>query len=293
MKQLSLLLFAILLLSSCNLINPDEDEPTYLTINNMNLQANNAEGGNTENIEDAWVYVNSQLVGIYEMPATFPVLDKGEQVIEVFGGIRRNGVPDLPEAYPFFERDSIIINLDEGAMLEVTPTVTYRDDAIFLLVEQFNESANLMSFDADNIEETNMETITGPESLDGSSGVIRVDTANFFFDIGSIALEEVPTTANPVYAEMDFKSDLLMNVGLVAYDVFGNRIFFDFNQGFNPSDEWKKIYIDLTAAMGGLRSLPGLSYYRLHFTAALNLNNTEGVTEAEILIDNLKLLKFE
>ncbi|MFT5802112.1 MAG: hypothetical protein ACI956_001923, partial [Nonlabens sp.] len=57
--------------------------------------------------------------------------------------------------------------------------------------------------------------------------------------------------------------------------------------------EWKKIYIDLTLAMGGLRSLPGLAYYRMHFTAFLDLNNDEGITEAEILLDNLKVLKFE
>ncbi|MFT5801416.1 MAG: hypothetical protein ACI956_001224, partial [Nonlabens sp.] len=235
MKQLSLLL-AVLLLSSCDVINPGEDEPTYLTIESMDLQATTSEGGNTHNIEDAWVYVNSQLVGIYEMPATFPVLDRGEQVIEVFGGIKRNGRSDLPEAYPFYERDSITIDLDEGATLEISPTVTYRDDAIFILVEQFDDETTLMSFDADKIAVTGMEIITGAESLDGSSGIIRVDTANNFFDIGSVVLEDLPTTANPFYAEMDFKSDLQMNVGLVAYDVFNNVIYNDFLQGFNPSD---------------------------------------------------------
>jgi len=292
MKQL-LLLLAVLLLYSCNIINPDEDEPTYLTIENIDLQASIDEGGNTHNIQDAWVYINSQLVGVYEMPTTFPVLDKGEQVIEIFAGVKRNGLAELPESYPFFERDSITLDFDSGSELTINPAVDYRNDAIFLLVEQFNDPSNLMDFDADGIPETKMDRISGGESLDGNSGIIRVDTANYFFDIGSVSLTELPTTANPFYLEMDFKSDLQMNIGLVAYDTFGNVIESDFLQGINSSEEWKKIYIDLTAAMGKIRSIPVLSHYRLHFTAALNLNNEEGITEAEILVDNLKLLKFE
>ena len=110
MKQISSLL-AVLLLASCNIINPSESEPAYLTINNITLQANSSEGGNTHNIKDAWVYVNSQLVGIYQMPATFPVLEEGEQVVEVFAGIKVNGITDYPDAYTFYERDSIIVDL--------------------------------------------------------------------------------------------------------------------------------------------------------------------------------------
>ncbi|HHS95849.1 MAG TPA: hypothetical protein ENJ45_04600, partial [Phaeodactylibacter sp.] len=105
------LLFTITLFFSCNLINPDEKEPAYLHIASYTLSASSTQGGNTHKVTDAWVYVNGNSLGAYQMPVTLPVLETGEVVLEIFPGIKTNGIAELPEIYPFYKRDSIAIEL--------------------------------------------------------------------------------------------------------------------------------------------------------------------------------------
>ena len=86
MKKITYLLI-LLVLSSCQ----KEDTggiPTYLKIDNITLD----EGNTTSNITDAWVYVNGQLQGVYELPAKFPVLEQGNTDIKVYAGIKNNGI---------------------------------------------------------------------------------------------------------------------------------------------------------------------------------------------------------
>lgn len=292
MKEMFLVLFALLLFGACNIINPDEDEPTYVTINDFDLITTSGQGGNTEKIRDAWVYVNSQLVGAYELPATFPVLDKGQQIVEVFAGIKVNGISEIPDIYPFYERDSILVDF-QGGEVTLSPEVMYRTDAEFELVEQFNGFDHKMQFNADNITETAIELVTDDRSLDGSSGYIHLDTmTSAFFDVGSIVLDEFPVTANSFFLELDYKTDLQINIGLVGYDVLGTVVGSNFNQGVLPNTEWNKIYLDLSGPMSEIRILPTISYYRLHFTAAIIPGNDENRTEADLFFDNIKLLKF-
>jgi hypothetical protein len=293
MKSIYFLL-VMLLLASCNIINPDEQEPTYVTINGINVTAGNEQGGNTKKITDAWVYVNSLFLGAFPLPTTFPVLGEGEVVIEVFPGIKVNGIAEIPDIYPFYERDSITINLQGGTDLLLTPEVKYSRDAEFVLVEQFNESDQQLNFDADNNAASSIEIVTDTSSLDGSSGHIHLDTFTFtIFDIGSVILESVPTTARAFYLEMDYKTNLQMNVGLVAYDLNNSVLGSDFNQGVLPKDSWNKIYLDLSDAMTNIKSLPGFSYYRLHFVAIIPIPNQTGQAVADIYWDNVKLIKFQ
>jgi hypothetical protein len=293
MKSINFLL-VILLLSSCNIINPDEQEPTYVSIDKINLSAGNAQGGNTEKITDAWVYVNSQLIGAFQMPTTFPVLGEGEVVVEVFPGIKVNGIAEVPDIYPFYERDSITVDLQGGTELVLTPGVQYISTADFVLIEQFNEVDQQLNFDADNNPATKIEIVTGESSLDGSSGHIHLDTATVdFFDIGSVRLESVPTASRTFYLEMDYKTDIPMFIGLVAYDIFNVVIGSNFNQGVLAKSSWNKIYLDLSEAISDAKNLPTFSYYLLHFTAAIVTPNEENITEADIYWDNVKLIKFE
>ena len=62
-------LFLLLLFTACE----KEDTngvPAFITINTITLDEGNA----TANITDAWVYINDQLQGVYELPAQFPLI---------------------------------------------------------------------------------------------------------------------------------------------------------------------------------------------------------------------------
>jgi hypothetical protein len=81
--------------SACEIINPTEDTPSYLKINKIRLDARKSStenyGTESNNISDAWVFVNGKLIGTFELPATIPVLVSGEAKIEVLPGIYGDG----------------------------------------------------------------------------------------------------------------------------------------------------------------------------------------------------------
>ena len=64
--------FYLLLLinSSCQLIDQPEEIPSFIHINDFFYSVNNSnQGTNSEKIIDAWIYINGNLEGVYEMPA--------------------------------------------------------------------------------------------------------------------------------------------------------------------------------------------------------------------------------
>ena len=65
-------LFLILILLACEK-QESEGIPAYLEIEQINLNNQNE----THNISDAWVYINDQLQGVYELPAKSSKAVKG------------------------------------------------------------------------------------------------------------------------------------------------------------------------------------------------------------------------
>ena len=75
MRLFILLLTIIFILSSCVKNNPD---PSWIEVNewqlNSNIELSGLEGELTESITNAKVYVNDDLLGIFEVPFRIPVL---------------------------------------------------------------------------------------------------------------------------------------------------------------------------------------------------------------------------
>ena len=142
-----------LLWNGCDLFDQEEPIPAYLYIDEMGLNTDSAsEGSDKHDIKDAWVSVNGEFIGIYPLPALVPVLETGVQEVRLFPGISVSGLADFRitnPLYTFYEED---VELEEGVVDTIQPSVGYDDDAIFLFVEDF-ETSNSMTNDIDgNIE---------------------------------------------------------------------------------------------------------------------------------------------
>ena len=72
----SILFFILLFCFSCQK-NDSNDIPTYIKINSIDF-----DGNETAKITDAWVYINDNLQGVYELPAEFPFLESGRKILE-------------------------------------------------------------------------------------------------------------------------------------------------------------------------------------------------------------------
>src|SRR5687767_2026929 len=71
----------------------EEPVPSYIHIDSISLNSiYSTQGTSDHKITDAWVFVNEQYVGVYELPATFPVLYEGTQNIRIKAGIKKNGI---------------------------------------------------------------------------------------------------------------------------------------------------------------------------------------------------------
>lgn len=146
--------------NSCELIDEPEQIPAYIQIDTMHVNANyNDEGTESHNIKDAWLFVNNQLIGPFELPMKAPVLEEGEQTVEIFAGIDDNGVISLPEVYPFYNRYKINKTLIAGEAITIEPNIVYDEDTKFAFIEDF-ELGNLFGADIDGNDNTRIEITT-------------------------------------------------------------------------------------------------------------------------------------
>ncbi|MDX5345959.1 MAG: hypothetical protein LPJ89_02375, partial [Hymenobacteraceae bacterium] len=81
--RIKALLFLVLAtVSGCEIINPDEETPSYIRINRIDFDPQ-ATGYASAAITDAWVFASDpnrnsfELIGVYELPATVPLLISG------------------------------------------------------------------------------------------------------------------------------------------------------------------------------------------------------------------------
>src|SRR5687768_8161045 len=85
----------ILFISSCEVINPSEDIPSYIRIDSISVidtTTNNPVFKGSQRVTDAWIFIDGILHGVYELPATFPVLEEGTHKLTIYGGIQVNGI---------------------------------------------------------------------------------------------------------------------------------------------------------------------------------------------------------
>ena len=125
----------VLIFTACEVINPDEDIPSFISINEFE----HTEVG-TAKIVDAWVYIDNDLQGIYPLPNIIPVLKNGEQKRYIAPGIKENGISATRTNYPFYVWHQEDVILSPQILL-----ISIQALAIFLIV--FNGRKILMEQD--------------------------------------------------------------------------------------------------------------------------------------------------
>src|SRR5689334_16065814 len=92
-KLLALTILFSFSLLSCEIINPEEDIPSYVRAESISLVADSAtQGSSASRITDVWLYVDDQPLGVYEMPVSIPVLAEGKHALAIRAGVIVNGI---------------------------------------------------------------------------------------------------------------------------------------------------------------------------------------------------------
>ncbi len=217
----------------------DNDIPSYITIGNFTL-----DGNSTHNITDAWVYIDDNLQGVYEIPANFPVLAQGPHKLRVKAGIKDNGIAGNRIPYPFYS--SYIIDeqtFNPETTISITPVVSYLENATL------DDKAE--DFDGNGLNlETDSATFSIDDEmpLDGNYGVITLTDSILLTELTTKEFSDLPQAGAPVYLELDYKCNTQFLVG----------VYINFPQSsilqkdllwVRPKDEWNKIYINLTSTI--------------------------------------------
>ncbi len=300
MRQLKLKemiwLFAVgFAFESCTFWDNPEPIPAYIYVQPFELSADAAtEGSNSHKISDVWVFAGGQNIGVYSLPAIVPVLLEDNLDLQLFPGIKNNGIAASPVIYPFYDRYRFSGQLESARIDTINPSTSYIDNARFSLIERFDDS-HTFKFDLDGNLNTRIEITNNAEDVfeGGGSGRIQLDTINSIVEVASQAsFADLPDNGQSIYLEMDYKSEIELAVSLVGFDVSGSSfpgtVLF-----LNPKSEWNKVYFDVTdtvlffkdAATAGFRIL----------IAARMPKNTNGqftMDRAKILVDNVKLVHF-
>ncbi len=291
MKYLILSL-SLLFISACDIINPEEEIPSFIQINEFQLVTNEVtQGSNTHQITDVWAFVNGEALGVFELPATIPILAAGMQNITLFAGIRENGLRSAPVIYPLYDNYEVSLNLVPEEIAVLTPTIEYISNSVFVLIEDFEDG----SIGLEGNSNGTINRVTNTTQVLSGNGAGSISLIEEATEINSITtFLDLPTSGGtPVYLEMDYRTNVELEVGLVGFDLSTvNPIqATNFNVVLCPIDDWNKVYVNFQTDL----ELSQLDGYQLAFRASINDTGCGGIpTEnPEILLDNVKLIRFE
>ena len=278
-----LILFFLIVVASCEIINPAEPVPSYLHFNSIALQTDTATQGSSSNrITDVWLYVDDQPLGAYEMPVRIPVLKEGNHEIKIRAGVMVNGIAATRVYYPFYNFFTATVNLSSGSVLDISPVVTYYSGTVFSLNENFSSTGNL--FSNTTLSDTTIQIINNSsDCFENQTAKVYLDEQHTVFECASVNALSLPTNGHPVYIEMNYKTNTEFTVGVFVITstqvnnipVITVRI----------NSDWKKIYINLSEATSSNPTALGFKPY-------IHMVRNSATGDSQLFLDNIKVVHF-
>ena len=189
-----------------------------------------------------------------------------------------------PISTNFTKRHAVRSTSPRGkALTSGTLSTGYRSDVRFGFIECFEPGSTRVFTEI--VEGTGVLEPTTECVLSGEqSGRLLLTEANATVAIASdVAISDLFDERPYVWLEVDVKSDAPVVWGVMGVDSQGFSIR-EFDPGSRPADDWTKIYFELTEVIAAAN----VETLRVFFFA----NLPEGATEAEVFLDNVRLLYF-
>lgn len=286
MRLLFYALLSTLALNSCNIINPDEQEPAYVQVESYSVQTSASQGTASDKLTEMWVQAGDNIVSISSVGAQVPVLNQGPTKISVLAGIKNNGASDMRIYYPFYQPYDTVIDLQPLTYHKINPVFRYNTTAVIDATRDFESGNNFLP--ANNSNQGYFEVINNPQiAFEGNrcakAYLTSTNTYLFFRDQIDFAIE----SGNTVFLEMNYSCNQPFILGVtstVGSTEYSNDMVIMNATASGTDVSWNKIYIDLGPV--------GLQYPS---TVANNLYIACEKTGADlpvIYLDNLKIVSW-
>lgn len=282
----TLIILPFFALSSCK----EDITASWLKIDTINLVTSpTTEGVNSHDISDAWVYMDNQPLGVWELPCEIPILEEGTHDFIVYAGIKSNGINATRIRYPFYKPHEFTLTLTKGKTIEYTPTVNYKSNLTFTGKEDFEDTGIIFtpgSFDTSKIEIITKVDYPNIVKYGDNCGKMTLTSIDSIVQVYTNLTLNLPQ--GPVFMEIDYMNSNTFAVGLISQTATSFTVNDPFIQ-INSQDEndlkWKKIYLDLTNYVSYI-SNP--LYFEYYIVSSLDSDKTNGV----VYLDNIKIVHF-
>jgi len=260
LKKVLPALLLLLVVSSCSKEQFKAEIPSYLHIEAIDLETESYEGSDSQKITDAWVTMDGNFLGAFELPAIVPILAEGEHEFRISSGIKANGISATRIMYPFFETCDLfvqdgetyqvavsnIVNLYRDSTVVVKARTSYTENAEFLFIEGFEDAGAILKTSEDSdtgLIKTNVDSLV----FEGyGSGEIHLDSINDFFELISSEFISLNSLYNATMLEMDYRCDHSFKLGVAVRSKDTGVINRFESMQISPSDDWNKIYVHMT-----------------------------------------------
>ena len=281
-----LFVIIIILIYSCE---QEAEKAIILNIEPFSFIDNSTCSNNTEsiNITDTWVTVNGNFMGAFEIPSSVPLIGLNEITdLRISPGIKENGISATRIIYPFYEIfEQFDADFDEN--ITIYPTTKFKEtvNCKFSSTGSFEGLGDGLLEGAKNNTSVISNTTNPNEvfqgeksckiSLNSSSNILYASSKEFSF------FDDFPILPNNVFLELNFKSSVSFEYGLLNY-ILNDSIEVECG-GINKSDEWKKIYLNLSEQIVPYMNS---SVFKIYFKGDFSGENFEDY----ILLDNIKVI---
>ena len=281
----TLLLILLFGTMSCDK-NLTAEIPSYIEIKKFDYEGNNDSvipypngynNYNSTNITDAWISMNGEIIGVFEIPCKIPILSVGSYTFNIYPGIKVNGIAGSRIKYPFYEKFETNLTLETDETILISPVTSYMPKTLFEFEQQGQFEIEGTMLEKASMSDTSA-IIQNEIVFQGErASAIYLDSINTYFDIRNI--EEL-NLDNNTFLELNFKSTITFNVGLIIINEMEEK--HELIQLY-ATENWKKIYLDLSPLINAGNSL---SKFKIYFEG--NYNNTEPINS--VYLDNLKMV---
>lgn len=272
--------------------------PAYLHIDKISFNPEttditNPKAMGTAEINDAWIYINDQAIGVFELPCTVPILKDEAANVLIAPGIKFNGISSTRGAYRYYKNfEQRAVSFSALDTTVVTPVVSYNNAAGFPFAENF-ENINSVQFDTIFSNSALGQELVNMESYGKYAGKISLTTDKPGFKMLTNKKIFAGNNTGYVMLEMNYKNDVPFILSIVVYPPTNpaglERTFYVAKptaQNADGENQWNKIYLELTPL---LLSYVNTNGFKLGVTANIGSNSTS-VKQGTILIDNFKVV---
>lgn len=265
---------------SCKKFKASNDA-IFINADQVKVSVKAGQGYGSHNITDLWLYTNGFFRGAYPVGNKMPImLNDGVAKVEVFPGIKTNGISTTRTYIKLFESIKFDTILPSGSNIKRNFTFKYKDGCVFPWLEDFELPG--FSLVKSSISDTTFklhvndgDVFQGNKSVEfGLSGSVSK-----LVQLESAVSYSLPTGAasENVYLEIDYKCNTEFEVGIISNGSYMNVL------KINPKDPWNKIYVFLGNAINMDKST-------IYKKVAFRVYRIDAIAEQKVYLDNIKLV---